>query len=536
LAIVSAVSDAYWGIAWAIEGILLLLIGRRYNISSTINQGQVLTAIALIYSWSALVMYFPLPALKSVDGWLLSIVIVVIIAIWQRLINNTQIFDGTTQKIVKPFLLLVEALWLSVLFIATADIWLGSWAGIFVILLQIALFFRAKHCKQVSIEILAATLIIVPLLYVFKGVLLVDSYRFTLLPLFAKLAVVFAFIQLWLWSAFYRKYQPDSSIKHFAESARICFYLLIPVCWLGSVVRRFEVDSLLLLWLSPFIALLIARKVNHYLLFKETKILTALASIAFVFAIGQLTLTNSLIVLVLFSSFYGVSYLLSRKSTDPLYQYICSWGVISFGFATSNIVWLQTDSLFYSLIVAALYWCTLLNTVHLSGHFKRNETFITVVALLLVAGSWLLIPSNANYVLVPVIFLLAALYQKEQRFVHSILGKKLTLNSDIFLHSIAGVSYVILFAVLTEYRLDLIIAPALAVHGALILFLKDRRLTTVKYSFGLMLLGIIKLAMVDASNALLWQKVILFMGIGVFILGASFWYQKLVSSVEQKAL
>jgi uncharacterized membrane protein len=46
------------------------------------------------------------------------------------------------------------------------------------------------------------------------------------------------------------------------------------------------------------------------------------------------------------------------------------------------------------------------------------------------------------------------------------------------------------------------------------------------------LLGIIKLALIDASNALLWQKVILFMGIGVFILAASFWYQKWVNKTE----
>ena len=82
------------------------------------------------------------------------------------------------------------------------------------------------------------------------------------------------------------------------------------------------------------------------------------------------------------------------------------------------------------------------------------------------------------------------------------------------------------------YRVELLIAPALAVHGAMILFLKDRRITTVKYSFVLILLGIVKLAMIDAANALLWQKVILFMGIGIFILLASFWYQKLANRVE----
>ena len=106
----------------------------------------------------------------------------------------------------------------------------------------------------------------------------------------------------------------------------------------------------------------------------------------------------------------------------------------------------------------------------------------------------------------------------------------LKLNSDLLLHSIAALTYVTWFYSLTAYRFDLLIAPAVAVHGALILFLKDRRITTVKYSFGLILLGIMKLAMVDATNALLWHKVILFMGIGVFILIASFWYQKLVSN------
>ncbi|MFB0999306.1 MAG: hypothetical protein QMC13_03655, partial [Colwellia sp.] len=123
LTIMSAFSDSYWGIAWALEGILLIAIGRKYEISSPIKQGQILTAIALLYSWSAVVIYFPLPALKSVDGWMLSVVIVAVIAIWQRLINTSEIFDKFTVNNVKPFLQLVEVFWLSILLIVSADIW-----------------------------------------------------------------------------------------------------------------------------------------------------------------------------------------------------------------------------------------------------------------------------------------------------------------------------------------------------------------------------------------------------------------------------
>lgn len=532
LTIVSAISEAYWGISWAIEGILLLLIGRRYAISATINQGQAIIAIALLYSWSALAMYFPLPALKSADGWMLSIMIIATIAIWQRLINTAAVFNEMTRHKIKPLLQLLEVAWLSVLFISTANIWLGKWTGALVILLQVALLFRAKHCKQVSIEIFAAALIFVPLFYAYQGSLIVDSYRFTSLPLFAKIAIISIFMQLWLWSAFYRKYHPNSPVKQIAEAARIFFYLLIPVCWVGSVVRRFDEESLMVLWLSPLIALLLARKVNHHLLLKEAKILTGLASVAFAITVGQLSLVNSFIAVIGFSSYYTMAYWFNRKNAADIYQFICGWGILTFGFAIPNIIGFQTGNLAYSILFAALYWSAIFNLINISEHLKRNEKFITLACLALIVSAWSLMFSNASYVAVPVIFLFAALYQKEQRFLNSLLGKTLKQNGDLFLHSIAAISYVVLFTSLTEYRLNLLVAPALAVHGALILFLKDKRVTTVKYSFGLMLLGIIKLAMIDAASALLWQKVVLFMGIGVFILIASFWYQKLVSSTD----
>ncbi len=532
LAIVSAISDAYWGIAWAIEGILLLSIGSKYKISASINQGQILTAIALLYSLSALTMYFPLPALKSVDGWLLSIMIVAIIATWQRLINNSEVFDKLTQNKIKPLLQLLEVVCISILVIASANIWLGNWTGSLVIIVQLALLFRAKYCKQVTIEVFAAMLILVPLFYAYQGALMVDSYRFMMLPLFAQLAVVSAFTQLWLWSAFYRKYQPDSSIMYLAESVRILFYLLIPICWVGSVIRRFDEASLMLLWLSPLLALLLAGRVNHPLLLKETKLLTGLASLLFAIIIGQLTLLNSIVALLGFSSFYAIAYYLNRKNPVYICQFICSCGLISLGFALPNIIGFQTNELFYAVMFAAIYWASAFNSINLSEHLKRNETFIIAINLLLVVAAWVLVSINVSYALVPAIFLISALYQKEQKFKHSHLGKILNLNGDLFLHSIVAITYVTLFYSITEYRIELLIAPALAMHGALILFLKDRRITTVKYSFGLILLGIVKLAMIDAANALLWQKVILFMGIGVFILVASFWYQKLVSKVE----
>jgi len=535
LAVVSAISDAYWGIAWAIEGVLLLYIGRRYEMTSVINQGQVLTALALIYSWSALALYFPLPALRTIDGWVLSIMIVAVIAIWQRLLNHSDVFDELTQNKIKPLLQLLEAVWLSILLIASLNIWIGNWTGGIVILLQLAWLFRAKQCKQISIEIFTATLILVPLYYAYSGVLMVDSYRFMMLPLFAKLAVISAFLQLWLWSAFYRKYQPDSAIKNIAESVRILFYMLLPICWVGSTIRRLDENSLMVLWLSPLLALFLANKIKHQLLVKETKLLTVLVSLAFIVLLGQLKLTYSLTALTGLMVFYGAAFYYDKKIfNSELCQFICSWGVISLGFLIPSIIGFQSDSLLIGLVATSVFWVTYLGVLNLSDHFKRNEVFIIFINGVLIIAAWWLTSSNAVYVSMPVIFLIGAIYQKKVIFINTRLGTSLGLNGDLFLHSIAAITYVTLFASLVEYRLDLLIAPSLAVHGALILFMKDRRIFTVKYSFGLILLGITKLALVDAANAQLWQKVILFMGIGVFILAASFWYQKLVTKADQE--
>jgi len=537
LTVISALSDAYWGIAWAVEGLLLLYIGRRYAMGSVVNQGQVLTAIALLYSLSALLLYFPLPALKSVDGWTLSIVIVVVIASWQRLLNNTDVFGQFTINKIKPFLQLFEVVWITILLVATLDIWLGNWTGAIIILLQIAWLFRAKQCRQVAIEIFAALLILVPLYYVQKGIFIVDSYRFMMLPLFAKVSAISAFLQLWLWSAFYRKYQPNSNVKHIAESVRIFFYMLLPIFWISSSIRRLDENVLSVLWLSPLIALFLAKQVKHNLLVKEAKILTVLASIIFTVSVGQLDLLYSLIALAGFCVFYGAGYLLDKKDQIPeLGNFVCNSGVIALGFALPSIIGWQTDSLLIGFMATSLIWLFYIISMNLSKHLLRNKELITVVNIVLVIFGWVLTLTNSLFVFVPLLFLIAAIARKKTLLSDTSLGKTIAENSDLFLHTIGAITYITLFYSLVEFRIDLFMAPVLAVHGALILFLKDKRIFTVKYSFGLILLGIIKLALIDAASAQLWQKVMLFMGIGIFILVASFWYQKLIKNTEQEVI
>lgn len=533
LAIISSFSSAYWGIAWAVEGLLLLYMAKKYCMPAVIHQAQILVATALVYCFAALAPYFPLPALINSDGWVLSLVIVATIALWQRAISEEN-FNAYSLKRIKPSLQLLEAVWLAFLVLGCGYIWLGAWSGALIIFLQLALLFRAKHCKQVSIEYFAAALIAAPLFCVYYGSITFGSYRFTQLPSYAQLAVISAFAQLWLWSAFYRQYQPDSKIINIAEAARILFYALIPICWVGSAIRKFDENALMFLWLSPLLALFFAAKIKHHLLIKEAKFLTVAATLSLIISLAWLGLVESLAALAGFAALYGCAYFIHRKQiSENLTQFICSWGLIGLGVSIPIIITTQTATQFAGLLSAAIFWSVCFYCRSFSIHLSRNELLITTGCALLMLASWAMTPVEYYYASVAAVILAVAVYHKTINFSDSLLAKRLGDYSDLLLHSMAAVTYSLLLAALANHNFDLLIGPALAVHGALVLFIKDKRLITVKFCFALIALGILKLAALDAANALLWQKVILFMGVGVFILAASFWYQKLLKNTAE---
>ncbi len=531
-AIISMFSQAYWGIGWAVEGLLLLYLGRRYQLPATCHQGQVLTAVSILFCGAAIAPYFPIPALETIDGWSLSLVMLLALSGWRLLLKTNENFGKLTKEYVQPMVQLFEMIWLSVLAISTSHLVIASWTGAVVLVLQLALLFRARRINHHGIELFAAALILVPLYYAYQGSLLVDSFRFTMLPWFAKISLISVFIQLWLWSAFYRKFQPESSCRELAEQARILFYLLIPVCWLGTAIRRLEFDVLTVIWLSPLIAYFICKYVKHDLIIKETKILTVAASLALAVGIGFMNPLLSPIALLGFIGFCSLAWYFNQRASSNLNGFILLSGIISMGFALPNLIASVTDNSLTAIISAAIYWAVCLNLSQKSEYLRSINKLTLAINLALMVYAWTLIDSNPLYAIVPALLLTSILYRRTDRFDASDIGSYLKGRLTVPLHLITVITYVLVLSAITEFRADLLIAPAMAIHGAAILFLQARTPSTIKYSFLLIFLGIAKLSLIDAANALLWQKVILFMGVGIFILAASFWYQKTIRTIR----
>jgi hypothetical protein len=563
LSIIGLLDATYWGIAWAIEALFLIFMSRHYNLPTLVHQGQALAAVAFGYCLLAVVPYFPVPALQSQDGWVIVIVSLVLISVWQRLIrpstySNTNETPSSTALVssnrvqysqyvytsVYPFLVLAESVWLSVIALSCAYLWLGEWAGLTAIAVQIALLFRAKlvHSAQVnktSLEVFAVILIFFPLAYAAMGSYDVNSMRFSLLPSYAKASLIMAFVQLWLWSAFYRKFNPQSTLSDIAEHVRILFYLLLPVCWLPSSYRRFDEDILMFLWLSPAIAVLLAYFTKAKPLLFESKVLF----IGLTFSTLWLLIDNQLGIsaagLTGYILIIALAFLLNKKTVNDInFGFINHWAINTVGLMFAMSFASYFNSLLLPLLVISIYSVGVIGMHYRFALCLENKSWhmfylaaVSIVAWLALLTEFTF--SKANSILFTIVpaFILASFFVLKQRN-RLPLTDKLVPNNQTFelgMHSYLLITYVLSCLALNDYSMSLAIAPLLAVHGATILFLKSRTTITVRYSFSLILLGIAKLALIDAANVMLWQKVMLFIGIGVFILFASFWYQKLVS-------
>jgi hypothetical protein len=367
----------------------------------------------------------------------------------------------------------------------------------------------------------------------------VGSMRFSMLPMYAKVSLIIAFVQLWLWSAFYRKFNPQSTLRDIAERVRILFYLLLPVCWLPSSYRRFDEDILMFLWLSPVLAMLLAHFTKAKPLLLESKVLFIGLTFSTLMLLMDRQIGVSAIGIGGYILIIALAYILNKKTVSDInFGFINHWAINTVSLMLAISIAAYFNSLLPPLLVLSVYSISIIGMRYRFALCRENKSLhlfylaaVSIVGWFLLAVEFALGDANSILFAIAPAFILLSIFVLKQRDRLQLSDKLVSNNQtlELGMHSYLLVTYVLSCLALNDYAISLAIAPLLAVHGATILFLKNRTAITVRYSFSLILLGIAKLALIDTANVVLWQKVMLFIGIGVFILFASFWYQKLVS-------
>jgi hypothetical protein len=182
----------------------------------------------------------------------------------------------------------------------------------------------------------------------------------------------------------------------------------------------------------------------------------------------------------------AVSFLLRLQNTHPSLQ--------------RNAKELQI--ILYASIATVCLLSSILNSAHSSLSLMLSATFWLISTILLVC--FVLFQDKQG-----VKPLLNLITSTQRRFVvHHLM---LTIS---------------LFFLLDLWQLNILFTPCLIVQGSYLFFARKQSAFMNKFALAFMFVGLLKLGFIDAANALLWQKVILMIGIGGFMLAAAFVYQK----------
>ena len=364
-----------------------------------------------------------------------------------------------------------------------------------------------------------------------------QSLSFRDLPGYAQTALIFLFVELWALCEFYRRFSNTNKMAQFAETLRLTAYMLSPILFIPSVAKHYSEFLSLALWLSCVIAYALARLIKHRLLRTESLFLSLTAACYCVTntllnqSIFNFTVNLSLIIgLILF----GISLQWARQRHVPMLERkIASIGLYFYAAVLFAII-MGAANIYLAGAITCAFVFILLRVQDQHPSIKRNLNSLQILIYLNLPLSWICLTLSSSHYLVSasvwlgtnLVILLSQLIADKNK---SALQLTLLVNPQkryLCHHSL--ISFCLLF-ILEGWQLSLLIAPWLILQGSYLFFAQKQSPGITTFALGLVFLGLLKLGFIDAANALLWQKVVLLIGIGIFMVSAAFAYQKRIN-------
>ena len=539
VAIVSSLAPDYWGFAIGLEGLFILYFALKENYFSVRIEAYGLLTFAVLHAVFAVLPYFPDPALLSLKGILVVASIGVLLFCSRKLFSRypTDVdWEVKLSRLLRP----AESIWLSIFIMSLLWVQLGVWSAVAILPLQAMLLSKSYRSVCNTTEIMAYVASVAILAICLLGINEVQSLSFRELPNYAKVALLLAFVECWLFAEYYRRIGRDGILAKLAEHLRLGFYLIIPLAFLPSVLKHYIEYSALAVWASAVIAYLLGRMIKHPFIRTECLILfasAALYNLGFTldFYHSQLLLTglSTLLSLGLLSYFLHTAYkrhvaLLDKKIASLGLYFIA--GCIAIYMEKWTNVYIAGALTSGYIFIAA--FCS-----HSHPTLLRNRITLGYLCYFSLLSSWLgiTVSGNSNITSSSLWLLLSLVISLTFLIKAKALNR---LNLRLFTDSQNGYTLQhILFAtsgaiLLNKWDLALLISPWLILQGSYLFFTHKHSKFVAKLALGFIFVGLLKLGFVDAANALLWQKVALMIGIGLFMLGAAFIYQKRLSQTN----
>ena len=383
------------------------------------------------------------------------------------------------------------------------------------------------------------------------------NFHFSEQSIYGQIARIEAFVSLWLIAEFYKRFFHQSTYFGFTENLRKLFYCIIPVFFLPSVLRQHAEYFPLVLWASSAIALLLYYRLQFTVLKFEARLLVVAASVASVagcwlveYGDWQGRALEALLAGLAFYAFIGwLGQGLRRAPLGTEQQKQRHWAlkplitvaVFYVAIALFIVLYGISSNVNLALLVVLVYFVGVYFYHPVLTPIRSILRSIYVIAFSLFTiltynhiNTPVLLSGLLNVIAVFCVALLVYRTDAQNRAVWRIAGGQI-LHVWIF-NLVTIAVYVSLSAQIFSNMLGPVISFVLVAHATIILFQTIKPPMKKLIWLSVMLYGVaaLKVLLWDMNDFSLVQKIVVFMLIGLCMLGAAFKFQKvMVDAAEQ---
>jgi hypothetical protein len=540
-AIPALVHHSLIGLFWSIEALVLIVLGFIYSIPFVRKEGYLILLIAfvklginsslLFENWSTSIWH---------DGFLnYAILGGVIYLLWyavQRFSQNFTSFETSLFRVCKEII----PIWLSSVFLISAYGLLGVWAFNLALIPLFGLIYWHKAFKTQYTDRLALLHFILLFASIAYSAIESQSIHFSDQFLYAQISVLELMISFWFLRKYYEllNYQKSTTFR-VVYGLRVVFFMLLPLIFL-HICRRHAIEYIApAAWISTLIAYFMEKRLKFKALRIETNFLTigaVLISFSTLNDLGLIAAIVSLTAILFLERAYKENELQKSSYNELLvvmpYLVMISISLLHFALINDNPG--ESALLFAFLLLTTVYFkehIAVLNKSHKTA--TRMASFFNLAGLLFIIFE----ESLLGTILLAASLILMGLLLQNKKGWHNNHLSKTRWTWAVIGHQVQILLFYTLLLILLDIELDGILATLiLVVHAILILFvsLKNQILFLNKISFSLFGLALLKILLNDIRDFNTAEKVIVFIVIGVLLLGASYAYLKLKKYFENQ--
>ncbi|MCP4131552.1 MAG: DUF2339 domain-containing protein [bacterium] len=393
------------------------------------------------------------------------------------------------------------------------------------------------------------------------SVIEVETFSFRQQTLLGKIALVESFLLLWVMQWFYEKKMPHNPGMNIMKSARIFFYMALPVIFLPHVIKHQAGFFPIAIWLSFAICFALWEFLNLGVLLGESRILAIAAALSTTgLAIARVDFLSMPIALASLAAgiiiLMGITVWKKGFTEDPgeenPYGLFFKLAFIYPGLALFSVILTAAGSIPAALHTAGFYALVLAffrdKILPVKPHFTAWYRVGQVCVILGLTGNLVqafTASSGGSLPLLgfPVLGMgaLTWLTFGDRDLYLSMAGKNRDTARGLFLadqyifHLVLLVLYVVAPYTITGNWMGAYTSIFLVIHAIFVMFystIKGQKKLIPLYA-ALFAAAILKIVIHDLRNFVLYQKIIAFMIIGVVMLAAAYFMQRFVSPPEE---